>query len=102
MFAWATACQPTAIGAVSAARGAHERRDEVLVRFPEGAELGNPQAFLVEAPACVLGLAFWCRGVGVLDLDEPAAPACRQGGRAERTPRLQHRRRRHAGAVTAA
>jgi hypothetical protein len=65
MFAWATACQPTAIGAVSAARGAHERRDEVLVRFPEGAELGNTQVFLVEAPACVLALAFWCRGVGV-------------------------------------
>jgi hypothetical protein len=29
------------------------------------------------------GLAAWCRGVRVPDLDEPAAPACRQGGRAE-------------------
>jgi hypothetical protein len=31
----------------------------------------------------VLRLALWCRGVGVLDFDEPAAPARRQGGRGE-------------------
>jgi hypothetical protein len=32
-------------------RGAYERRNEVLVLFPEGAELSDAQVFLVEAPA---------------------------------------------------
>jgi hypothetical protein len=60
-------------------RRAYERRDEVLVLFPESAKLGDAQVFLVEAPARLPGLSVWCGRVGVLDLDEPAAPACWPG-----------------------
>jgi hypothetical protein len=41
-------------------RGACERGDEVLVLFPEGAELGCAQVLFVEAPAGVAGLAVRC------------------------------------------
>ena len=59
--------------------GPEEGCDEVLVLFPEGAELGDTQVFLVEAPAGVLRFPAWSCGVGVLDLDEPVAPAGWQG-----------------------
>jgi hypothetical protein len=49
--------------------GPEEGCDEVLVLLPEGAELGDAQVFLVEAPAGVLRFPTWSCGVGVLDLD---------------------------------
>jgi hypothetical protein len=49
--------------------------DEVLVLFPESAELGDAQVFLIEAPSNELGIACWGGGVLVLDLDQPIAPA---------------------------
>jgi hypothetical protein len=60
--------------------GAYERGDEVLVLFPEGAELSYAQVLFVEAPADVPGLAVRCCGVGVLDFDEPPAPAWKDVG----------------------
>src|ERR1700761_7176344 len=45
--------------------------------------LATQRSFLVEAPAGELGLAIRRRGVSVLDLDEPAAPASGQGRGAE-------------------
>lgn len=59
--------------------GQDEGCDEVLVLFPEGAEFGGAQVFLVEALAGVLRVSAWSCGVGVLDLDEAVAPAGWQG-----------------------
>jgi hypothetical protein len=55
--------------------GIEEGRDEVLVLFPEGAELGDAQVFLVEAPSGVLRFPVQGCRVGVLDYDKPVAPA---------------------------
>jgi hypothetical protein len=43
------------------------------------AELPDAQVFLVEAPARLPGCSVRCGRVGVLDFDEPAAPACWPG-----------------------
>jgi hypothetical protein len=55
--------------------------DEVLVLFPEGAELGDAQIFLVQAPSGVLRFSVRSCRVGVLDYDKPVAPAHWQGRR---------------------
>jgi hypothetical protein len=68
--------------------GAYERGDEVLVLFSEGAELSYAQVLFVEAPAGVAGLAVRCRGVGVLDFDEPPAPACGMADVLRSTPSI--------------
>jgi hypothetical protein len=62
--------------------GTKEGRDKVPVLFPECAELGDAQVFLVEAPPGVLRFPVRRCRVGVLDSDKPVAPAHWQGRRA--------------------
>ncbi|HET7387189.1 MAG TPA: hypothetical protein VFJ19_11070 [Nocardioidaceae bacterium] len=55
--------------------GVEEDSDEVAVLVAEGAELGDAEVLLVEAPASETGLPRRRGAVGVLHLHDPVAPA---------------------------
>lgn len=60
--------------------GVEQCCNEVAVLLTEGAQLGDAEICLVEAPAGKEGSAIGCGGVGVLNVDQAVAPAVGQRG----------------------
>src|SRR5262249_33677094 len=68
--------------------GVEQRCHEVLVLLAEGAEFGDAEIFLVQAPSGVLGRPGRRCGVGVLDPDQAVAPAIGKDGGLQSTPSM--------------